>query len=146
MLPHKPTFQIFFTESNIRYLPKSEAAVHRCLQPFIEKRLFTSTFLPKLQAYSLKKTPPEMFLWNIFGSWLLLLNTIHFLCFLDLISKMFPPTLAFQSKQCESLVNSCFWKFKTISWFIADKSSDTSKKFLEIRSSRPAVFFKSFFL
>ena len=50
----------------------------------------------------------------------------------------------FQSKHCESLVNSCFWKSYTISWFFADKSSNTSKMFLEIRSSRPAVFFKTY--
>ena len=55
MLPHKPTFQIFFTESNIRYLPKSEAAVHRCLQPFIEKRLFMSIFFTKVAGLQSKK-------------------------------------------------------------------------------------------
>ena len=48
----------------------------------------------------------------------------------------------FQSKHCESLVNSCFWKTKTISWFFTDKTSNTFKMFLEIKSSRPAVFSK----
>ena len=45
------------------YLTKSEAAVHRCLQPFTEKHLFIwVSFLLKLQAYSLKKKAPlEMF-------------------------------------------------------------------------------------
>ena len=52
----------------------------------------------------------------------------------------------FQSKHCESLVNSCSWKSKTINWFIADKTSNTSKIFLEIRSCRPAVFFKNYVL
>ena len=42
-LHHKPTLKIFSTESNsmikiVRYLPKSEAAFHSCLQPFTEKR------------------------------------------------------------------------------------------------------------
>ena len=31
-----------------KYLHKSEAAVHRCLQPFIEKRLFTSILFTKV--------------------------------------------------------------------------------------------------
>ena len=52
---HRPKFQIFSTESNIMvkivsYLHKSEAAVHRCLQPFTEKGLFIISFLLKLQA------------------------------------------------------------------------------------------------
>ena len=34
----------------VRYLPKSEAAVRMCLQPFTEKHLFLSNFLLKLQA------------------------------------------------------------------------------------------------
>ena len=29
----------------IKYLPKSEAAVHQCLQPVTEKRLFMSVFI-----------------------------------------------------------------------------------------------------
>ena len=52
-LLHRPKFQIFYTESNVmvkvaRYLHKSEAAVHRCLQPFIEKRLFMSILFTKV--------------------------------------------------------------------------------------------------
>ena len=31
-----------------KYLHKSEAAVHRCLQPFIEKRLFMSILFTKV--------------------------------------------------------------------------------------------------
>ena len=39
----------------VRYLPKSEAAVHWWLQPLTEKRLFRVSFLRQLQVYSLKK-------------------------------------------------------------------------------------------
>ena len=69
------------------------------------KSLFIS-FLLKLQTDSLKKdSTRDIFWWNCllfqnsflrsaFGWWLLLLNTIHFLCCVDLISKMLRSTLA----------------------------------------------------
>ena len=66
-LLHRPKFQIFSTESNmmvkvVRYLPKSEADVHRCLQPSTEKRLFMTIVFTKIAGLQLKKeTPPEMF-------------------------------------------------------------------------------------
>ena len=102
-------FQIFCTELNmmvkvVRYLPKSEAAVRMCLQPFTEKHLFLSNFLLKLQA--LIKTPPGMFpcefVWNFrkpffvntFRWWLLLLSTINLLCCVGLTNKMLLSTLA----------------------------------------------------
>ena len=131
------------------------------LQPFTEKGLFIS-FLLKSQADSLKKdSTSDVFWWNClifqnsflrstFGWWLLLLNTIHFFLLrwphqqnvtLDL-SYILIIFKYFQSKHCESLVNSCFWKTKTISWFFTDKTSSTFKMFLEIKSSRPAVFSK----
>ena len=49
-----------FTESNtmvnvVRYLPKSEAAVHRYLQPLIGKHLFMSSFLNKVVGVQPKK-------------------------------------------------------------------------------------------
>ena len=52
-LLHRPKFQILCTESNMmvknaRYLPKSEATVHRCLQPFTENGLFMSIFFTKV--------------------------------------------------------------------------------------------------
>ena len=43
----------------VRYLPKSEAAVRSCLQPFIEKHLFMSFFFTIV--VGLQKTPPGMF-------------------------------------------------------------------------------------
>ena len=36
------------------YLPKSEAAVYRCLQPFAEKYLFMSIFINKVAGLQLK--------------------------------------------------------------------------------------------
>ena len=50
---HRPKFQIFPTESNmmvkvVRYLPKSEADVHKRLQPFPEKLLFLSILFIKV--------------------------------------------------------------------------------------------------
>ena len=32
----------------VKYLPKSDADVHRCLQPFAEKRLFISILFTKV--------------------------------------------------------------------------------------------------
>ena len=82
---------------------------------------FTSVFAPlqvftaicrktlthfSLQDYNLKKNSSrDVFLWvfllfqnifsqNTFWWWLLLLNTIHFLCCIDLISKLLLPSLA----------------------------------------------------
>ena len=91
----------------VRYLPKSEAAVHRCLQPFTEKGLFMSIFIFTKVADLLPKNVsirdafqwvcliiPNSFLQNPFGWWLLLLNTIHFLFCVDFISKMLLSTLA----------------------------------------------------
>ena len=37
------------------YLPKSEAAIHRCLQPFAEKHLFMSIFSTKVAGLQPKK-------------------------------------------------------------------------------------------
>ena len=60
-LLNTPKFQIFFAKSNtmvkdVRYWPKSEAAVHRCLQPFTGINAYSWVSLSvKLQAYSLKK-------------------------------------------------------------------------------------------
>ena len=39
----------------VRYLPKSEAAIHSCLQPFPEKCLFMSIFLIKVAGLQPKK-------------------------------------------------------------------------------------------
>ena len=91
----------------VRYLPKSEAAVHRCLQPFTEKGLFMSIFFFTKVADLLPKNVSirdafqwvcliiqNSFLQNPFGWWLLLLNTIHFLFCVDFISKMLLSTLA----------------------------------------------------
>ena len=63
-----------------------------------------------------------LFLQNMFGWPLLLLNTIHYLCYIDLISKMLPPTLVmfwlslniFMRKHCGSLVSRCFWKSRQL--------------------------------
>ena len=99
-LLHRPKFQIFSTESNMMvkvvwYLPKSEAEVHKCLQPFTEKRLFMSIPFTKFAGLLKKRSPPEMFSCECaFGWWLLLLNTIQFLCCVDLIIKMLLSTLA----------------------------------------------------
>ena len=38
-----------------RYLPKSEAAVHRFLEPLIEKQLFVSIFFNKVAGLQSKK-------------------------------------------------------------------------------------------
>ena len=39
----------------VRYLPKSEAVVHMCLQSFAEKRLFMSIFFTKVAGLQPKK-------------------------------------------------------------------------------------------
>ena len=90
----------------VRYLPKSEAVVHMCLQSFAEKRLFMSIFFTKVAGLQpKKKSARDVFLWvcliflntfwrSTFGWWLLLLNTNHFLCYVDLISKMLLSSLA----------------------------------------------------
>ena len=44
----------------VRHLPKSEAAVHRCLQPFTEKRLFISIFFTKVTGLQPKKRLRQM--------------------------------------------------------------------------------------
>ena len=45
----------------VKYLPKSEAAVNRCLQSFTEKRLFMSIFFTKAAGLQPKeKAPPEV--------------------------------------------------------------------------------------
>ena len=82
-------------------------------------------FLPKLQAYSLNKdSVRDFFQWvclilqNIFlqkllGWWMVLLNTIHFLCWVDLISKILLSTLAmFWLSLNISRTNmvSCLWR------------------------------------
>ena len=122
------------------------------------------SLLLKLQAYSLKKTHPEMFsyvclilentffakhIWVVTASakchsFSLLHRPHHQNATLDL-GYVLTMIKYFQNKHCESLVNSCFWKSKTINWFIAHKTSNTSKMVLEIRSSRPAIFFKIMF-
>ena len=38
-----------------KYLPKSKVAVHSCLQPFTEKRLFMSVFFTKVTDLQPKK-------------------------------------------------------------------------------------------
>ena len=109
---HRPKFQIFSTESNImvkvvRYLPKSETAVYKCLLPFKQKRLFMSILFTKVAGLQPKEknSTRDVFLWvclifqnaflrNTFWWWLHLLNAIHFLCCVDLISKMLLSTLA----------------------------------------------------
>ena len=60
-------FQIFCTELNmmvkvVRYLPKSEAAVRMCLQPFTEKHLFLSNFLTKVAGLN-KNATRNVSLW-----------------------------------------------------------------------------------
>ena len=66
----RPKFQMFSTESNmmvrvVKYLPKSEAAVRRCLQPFTEKRFFVSIFFTKVAGLQPKEKNParDVFLW-----------------------------------------------------------------------------------
>ena len=59
-LLHTPKFQIFFTESNmmvkvVRYLPKSKAAGHGCLQPLWENAYSRVSYFIKLKNYRLKK-------------------------------------------------------------------------------------------
>ena len=39
----------------VKYLPKSEAAINRCLQLFAEKRLFMSIFFSKVAGLQPKK-------------------------------------------------------------------------------------------
>ena len=159
----------FYTESNmmtkvVRYLPKSEAAVHRCWQLFTVKRLFMSIFFNKVASLQPnKRLQQKCFLWvclifqNTFFQTHLggdcfcsipfyLLRqphqqnvTLHF-GYVLIVSKHI------QIVHYESLVNSCFWKSKTISWFVADKTSDKSMMLLEIRRCRPAVFFKNYVL
>ena len=56
----RPKFQMFSTESVmmvkvVSYLAKLEAAVHRCLQPFIEKRLFMNVFFNKVAGLQFRK-------------------------------------------------------------------------------------------
>ena len=69
MLLHRLKFQMFSAESNmmvkvVRYLPKSEAAVHRCLQPFTEKRLFMSISFTKVGGLQPKQdSARDVFLW-----------------------------------------------------------------------------------
>ena len=81
-LLHTRKCQMFSTESNmtvknVRYLPKSELAFRRCLQPFTGKLLSISIFLNffKLQVYRLKlDSSTDAFLW-------ILLNiSEHFFC------------------------------------------------------------------
>ena len=113
---HRPKFQVLSAELNVMvkvvcYLPKSEAAVHRCLQPFTEKRLLMSIYFIKGTSLQPKKKTPhrcipssmpnisEHFFCetkNTFGcSHLeLFLNAIYFLCCVDLISKMLLSTWA----------------------------------------------------
>ena len=137
---HIPKFQIFSTESN------TETVVYCSLQPFTEKRLFMSIFFNKVAGLQPKKglhqrcfQPVCLIFQNMFAWGLLLLNTIYFLCCIDLISKMLWLSLNIFRETTESLANSCFWKPQTTSQFIADKTSDTSKMSLQIRSSRPTV-------
>ena len=155
---------IFYIEQNKQncwhFKLDSEADVHRCLQPFTEKDLFIS-FLLKSQTDSLKKESTRdvfqysclifqhFFLRNTFGWWLLLLNTIHFLCCVDLISKMFLLTLAllwlslniFKVNTVSHLWTAVPGSPRQLVDFFADKTSNTFKMFLEIRNSLPAVFF-----
>ena len=91
----------------VRYLTKLEPAVHRCLQPFTEKRLFMSILFIKVAGLQPKKRLHQrcfpVSLHNISehlfcktrlgGDWFCL-NTIHFLCCVDLINKMLLSILA----------------------------------------------------
>ena len=116
----------------VRYLSKSEAAVHRCLQPFTEKRLFASIFFTKVADLQPKKSLRQRCfptslpniseylltakqVWVVtapskYHSFSLLLRPHHQNVTLDLgyVLIIFK---YFQSKQRESLVNSCFWKY-----------------------------------
>ena len=108
---HRPKFQIFSTQSNImvkvvRYLPKQKQPFTGAYSRLQNKAYSWVSFLPKLQAYNLKKDSvrdffqwvclilQNIFLQKLFGWWMVLLNTIHFLCWVDLISKILLSTLA----------------------------------------------------
>ena len=102
-LLHRPKLQVFCSESNmvvkdVRYLSKSEAAVHKCLQPFTEKGLFKIIFLLNLQACSLFQWVCLIFQNSFLAKhvWVLAASAkyTHFLCCIDLISKMLLSTLA----------------------------------------------------
>ena len=43
----------------VKYLPKSEAAVHQCLQPVTEKPLFMSVFINEVVGLQLNKKNSE---------------------------------------------------------------------------------------
>ena len=88
----------------IRYLPKSEVAVHRILQLFAEKHLFMSIFFNKVAGPSLENNSGRnVYLWVcvIFQShffanhvWVVTASAkYHFLCCVDFISKMLFSTL-----------------------------------------------------
>ena len=84
----------------------AKATVHRCLQPFTEQGLFMSIFFTKITGLQPKQRLRQdffqwvclilqnIFLQKLFGWWMVLLNTIHFLCWVDLISKILLSTLA----------------------------------------------------
>ena len=88
----------------VRYLHKSEAAVHRGLQPFTEKALFMSIIFAKvaglqskgkkLHQITFSRSVPNVSENFFCETWLLLLNAIYFLCYVDFISKMILSTLA----------------------------------------------------
>ena len=96
-LLHRPKFQIFSIESNImvkvvRYLPKQKQPTTGAYSRLQKTAYSWVSFLPKLQAYILNKDSvrdffqwvclilQNIFLQNLFGWWMVLLNTIYFLC------------------------------------------------------------------
>ena len=112
----------------------SETDVHRCLQPCTEKSLFMSIFFTKVADRKLEKRPHQRcfpvslpniaehffakHVWVVtastkFRSFSLLhrphqQNVTLDLGYILIIFKYF------KSKQCQLLVNSCFWKSQTI--------------------------------
>ena len=65
-LLYRSKFQIFCRELNImikvvRYLPKSEAAIHKCLQSVTEKGLFMSISFTKVAVLQPEKRPHQRF-------------------------------------------------------------------------------------
>ena len=126
---------MFSTESNmmvkvVRYLPKSEAAVHGCLQPFTEKRLFMSIFFTKVAGIQPKKSLRQrcfpvsckIFQNTLFAKhvWVMTAPAKHHSFSLLRRPHRQNVTLDlgyaliifkyFQTNHCESFVNSCFRK------------------------------------
>ena len=112
----------------VRYLPKSETAVHKCLQLFLEKRLFMSIFFTKVAGLQPVSLPKNINISEHFFAkqvWVVAASAKYYS--FSLLRRPYQQNIAlklgygliifkhFQSKHYESLVSSCFWKFYTIS-------------------------------